>query len=385
MAVTRVVRRNYGQRLANSFVGVLIGILLIIGSVVLIFWNEGRIDLSKPAKKAVEYSAGVQDGTLIYTVGTLTSSEQLSSALIKPAERLALISSVEMFANVEHEKSSSTTSVGGTEETTYTYTYTTEWTASPQNSSSFQEAGHVNPDKTAEMASYKIERYASSASINGLSVNVAELGIPLEELPLSPSVVESGVNFNGNYAYVGSANPTVPAVGDIRVTYTCVPATISGTVIGKLSGSKILSYAVSQKTVFYTRSDAIFRYFATDGLDGAVSAFKTEYKSSLWVFRIVGVLMIYFGLVLMAGPISALFNFIPFLAKAGGFVLNIVMIVPAIILGAITILVSYALNNWIAFIIFLALAVLFGVLLARKAKQRRLQGAGNRAPARGRR
>ena len=43
---TTVTTTGYFQRIINSFVGILIGVLLFAGSFFLLYWNEGRFDLS---------------------------------------------------------------------------------------------------------------------------------------------------------------------------------------------------------------------------------------------------------------------------------------------------------------------------------------------------
>ena len=42
MAYTETTRTSYGQRVKNSFGGIVSGILLIIIGTVLLWWNEGR-------------------------------------------------------------------------------------------------------------------------------------------------------------------------------------------------------------------------------------------------------------------------------------------------------------------------------------------------------
>ena len=41
-SVTEVTTTGWLQRIVQSLVGALIGILLVIGSIVLLWWNEGR-------------------------------------------------------------------------------------------------------------------------------------------------------------------------------------------------------------------------------------------------------------------------------------------------------------------------------------------------------
>jgi hypothetical protein len=56
---TETSRQGFGSRLANSFAGLVIGPLLVIGAIVLLWWNEGRavqaiVGLKDAASQVVE-------------------------------------------------------------------------------------------------------------------------------------------------------------------------------------------------------------------------------------------------------------------------------------------------------------------------------------------
>jgi hypothetical protein len=48
---------SWFSRLMSSFMGVLFGFLMFLGSFVLLYFNEGRVNLSKIAKTAIDISA----------------------------------------------------------------------------------------------------------------------------------------------------------------------------------------------------------------------------------------------------------------------------------------------------------------------------------------
>ncbi|MBV9586410.1 MAG: hypothetical protein JO213_16160, partial [Alphaproteobacteria bacterium] len=81
-SVTDVTTTGWLQRLLGSFVGALIGMLLVIGSVVLLWWNEGRaVDairaLDQGARQVVEANATAVDpannGKLVHLSGMMTA------------------------------------------------------------------------------------------------------------------------------------------------------------------------------------------------------------------------------------------------------------------------------------------------------------------------
>jgi len=53
---TDVTTTGYGGRIINSIKGVVIGLILFVVSFGLLYWNEGRVDLSNIAKTATEIS-----------------------------------------------------------------------------------------------------------------------------------------------------------------------------------------------------------------------------------------------------------------------------------------------------------------------------------------
>ena len=77
-AVTRVTRQSWISRLGDSIKGILFGLILIVGSIVLLFWNEGRSvkrykDLKEGAGVVVSVNSDRVDatleGSLIHTSG----------------------------------------------------------------------------------------------------------------------------------------------------------------------------------------------------------------------------------------------------------------------------------------------------------------------------
>src|SRR5437764_12594087 len=65
-SVTEVTTTGWLQRVGQSILGALIGVLLVIGSIILLWWNEGRADdeiraLDQCAQQTVEENARAID------------------------------------------------------------------------------------------------------------------------------------------------------------------------------------------------------------------------------------------------------------------------------------------------------------------------------------
>lgn len=101
----RVEKKSYGKRILDSFVGVLIGFLLFIGSFIVLFINEGRENLANYARQASEYNQGetYEENDLVYIVGSLSATNFAADNYLKEDGYIYLERIVEMYAYIEHE------------------------------------------------------------------------------------------------------------------------------------------------------------------------------------------------------------------------------------------------------------------------------------------
>ena len=126
--VVRVTRQNWGQRVSNSFGGLVFGLILIPAAMIGLWMGEGMRDLSKIAATAVQVDANqaltAKDGDFVSATGTLSSNAQIGDApYMADGDYVSLNRVVEMYAWTQ--KSDSTTTedtVGGGSTTTTTYT-----------------------------------------------------------------------------------------------------------------------------------------------------------------------------------------------------------------------------------------------------------------------
>ena len=103
----------------------------------LLFWNEGRIDMSKIAKNAVSIDSqkisSINDGKLISLTGVIDSNEIIKDDLfIKPAKYLVIERISEMYSWKEDTGTTHKTNLGGTETSTTDYSYEKIWTDKPE-------------------------------------------------------------------------------------------------------------------------------------------------------------------------------------------------------------------------------------------------------------
>src|SRR3990167_8092 len=129
---------GYGSRIVNSIKGVVIGLILFVVSFGLLYWNEGRVDLSNIAKTATEISSATVStdssltGKLISTTGVVNSDQIIGDNLfLNPDKFIAAEREVEMYSWIEKSESHSKTNTGGSETTETTYTYSKGWEVNP--------------------------------------------------------------------------------------------------------------------------------------------------------------------------------------------------------------------------------------------------------------
>jgi hypothetical protein len=361
---------GYFTRLKNSIFGIFLGIVLFVASFGVLYWNEGRVDLSKVAQTSVEIpgtgAPGADIGSFVSLSGTLNTSETIGdNPFLAPGDYVALERTSEMYAWREDSSTSTTKNVGGSETKTTTYSYTKVWTESPENSSSFRESSsHQNPTKGIESQSFRVNQ----AQIGDYQLDMQSLKFPVKtEVNLSPSNILPAYHASqvGNYLFMGTGKLDAPQIGDLRLSYRSLNNNVQATVFGTLvAQNKLIPYKGQRNVTFY-------RLF-TETRDQAIASLKTEHKIITLVLRVVGFLMMWSGLNLMIEPLGVLLDFIPFLGNLSRTASGFVTFIVAGILSGITIVVAIILHNPI--MLFLAAGLGgFGVYRWTKRRKTNLQ------------
>ena len=372
---------SYGGRLANSVNGVIIGVILFIASFGLLYYNEGRVDLSTIAKGAIGINANSVDansslnGKLIYATDNFNTDEIIGDNLfLKPGNFLAVDRKVEMYSWSEKTRSHSTNNANGSETTEKDYTYVQNWNENPDSSDNFKlQEGHINPPKSLESFINKAQKATVGAyqveMNNVILPNFSTIQIDKENTILNKDVVLA----NDTYLFVSKdkkSNIDEPQIGDLRISYSVLVPGNSATIFGKLDGDKISAY-------FDKNNTELYRIFYSSH-DEALATMHTEYTILLWVLRIVGFLMMYFGLTLFFGPISALLDILPVFGVLSRLVVGLIALIVSIVLTLVTIFVSMVIHNIIALVI--ALIVTFGLIIFVIFKIKKRKQNNNKLP-----
>jgi hypothetical protein len=368
---TEVKKTGYGQNIAKSIIGVLLGIILFIISFVVLWNSEGRVNLGKVAEKAIELNAETLKSSandqLVALTGPMVSSTLLGDPdYLKPGKYIMLERIVEMYAWIEETETETKKKTGGSTEEKTTYRYKKSWTANPRASVEFKiPEGHENQPMSVKARIF----YVPHVNIGIYSFDHENATLPSSErvaLDRNNAIAHWDARLiDGDYIFKGSGSYEEPKIGDLRISFMAVRAGIKVTLFGKLDDKEIIAYYHKGKT-------RLFRAFAGTK-DEAIVQLKTEHKVMGWVLRIVGFLLMWIGLSLILGPISAILDVLPFLGKVGRGVIGVITFVIALILSIIAILVSMIFHNTVALILLVIIAIIIIYLLITRKKKNKVQ------------
>jgi hypothetical protein len=378
---TETTRQSWFSRVAGSFVGIIVGIVLMLVAFPLLWWNEGRAvrtaqGLTEGASAVVSVASDSVDasreGALVHVSGLATTTETLTDedfGVSAPGLRLAR--TVEMFQWREEKKSEKRKKIGGGEETTTTYTYKTVWSDSAIDSSAFKRPdGHRNPDRlpweSKTIAAEHVTLGAFTLSPDLVAKVSARVPLPVEEGRAARLSVDAGVRaVNGGF-YRGK-DPDVPAVGDVRIRYAIVkPQTVS--VVAVQRGSSFDAYRTKTGTTIL---------MLEEGPVAADAMFKEAQSSNrlmAWLLRGVGFLLMFLGLFLVFRPIAVLGSVLPLFGSllSGG--IGFVSFFVALALSLTTIALAWLFYRPLLAISLLVLAVVSVVLVVRRHRAKKPAG-----------
>lgn len=374
MAYQETKTTGYGTRLSNSVKGIGTGFVLLIAGTVFLWWNEGRavktarmLEEAQGAAVHVENVATIDDsldGQLIHATAMITTTDSLTDDTFGVgAVAVKLDRKVEYYQWVENSDTKTVDKVGGKQEEVTTYTYKQKWVNKPVNSQDFKDEAYRGKNvaymttesesfvakdvkfgayqlpenlirsisgseplelsftdaqietwnkalnqqkKTEEIAEPSVQTTAAVADSTATdSVKVATTAVK--------AVTEDVVNYvhiDKNVLYLGK-NQAAPAIGDMRVTFTKVlPGEAS--VIAKVKGSSLDSYTAKNG-----KSLSVLTMGSVD-MD---QMFQNEHSSNsmwTWIFRLVGMFLVIFGLKGIFNILVTLLKVLPFLSDIVG-------------------------------------------------------------------
>jgi len=368
---TQTTTTGYGENIGNSLKGILVGFGLIAGSIGLLWWNEGNsvetaqalgeMQKSITTLSSSRYDASFENKAVLLTGETKPLNRLIDKEFGVTSDGLILQKKVQMYQWRETSQTKTEDKLGGGTETITTYDYSKVWSQEHIDSSSFKRSSeHYNPT-----THYKSHIYATDASLGDyhLAENVIkriDANREFDGLQKMSAKVKEARNHK-SFLYIGY-NPQRPRIGDIKISYTYAPSAIY-TFAGKSLNRDIIPY-VSQNGKSFL--------FVREGQVDAGTIFKEELDNNAmltWIFRGVGLLMMFIGFTMIMGPLTTLANVLPFLGFLVGGVTSVVAGVFTLILGSIVIAISWFGARPLLSISIIAVGIVIALLLGKFGKK----------------
>jgi hypothetical protein len=373
-SIQRVTTQSWGGRLKNAISGVLVGGVLVAGTCILLFWNEGRAvrrsqALAEGAASVLSVPAsniGIDnEGQLVHVQGEARSDATVEDReLGVSVEGLRLVRSVAMYQWVEEQRSEERQKLGGGTERVTTYTYDTAWREEPVDASRFQQvAGHENPPGVLQGATIDAETVQLGAFLLGDEV-ASRIG-GAQELAVDESVAQRAAGILGREVALESGglyagrSASSPVVGDVRIGYQFVPHK-AVSVVAQQDGDQLRTY---------TTSNGGKIVLVEDGSVPAETMFESARRGNTlltWSLRLVGLVASWIGFGLLLRPLRVFADVVPFVGSLVGVGLGLVAALLAAILSLAVIALGWIIYRPLLGIALLALGVGVAVVLVRK-------------------
>eukprot|EP00899_Mesostigma_viride_P019826 jgi/Mesvir1/27845/Mv07520-RA.1 len=375
-------------RAKASCCGAFFGVILLIGSIGLLVWNEGRSydterKLVLGRRKVVDVGPDswntTELGALIHVAGTLTNVPLLKDTDFGILEQtVRLVRKVEMWQWHESSQSRTTRDAFGKETTVTEYTYNLDWDERLISSSNFHaQGGHQNP---AVFPVQAMEQWGTGIKVGAYPLSTAliqRIG-SLEQvidqvagnapLPSSP-LYTAGLRFTAmGAAFYSPGAVTAPQLGDLRVTFFYCPTT-EVSVVGQLTADSFAPWSTEWGEVLLLQEGI---YTSDEMFDEALA----ENAALTWVLRAIGWLLTCFSFFLVLSPVAAVPDLIPFIggfmAEAARCVLGAISLVVGTALSVLTIGIAYiAQRPALAFLLMAILAAIIGAVVYYLARVRK--------------
>lgn len=349
MSYTEVTEQSWFSRLGNAFKGIVVGVLLLLVSFPLLFWNEGRAVHQAQALSegrgavipvGVDRVDPAREGQLVAVTGKAVPDGALQDAEfgVSSPETLRLRRQVEMYQWQETSKREKRKKVGGGEQTVTTYSYKAGWADDVIDSSGFKEKGHENPGKMP----YEDAQWNASPVHLGAFVLGDELLDRLSgwtdhrvDSKLPAALGNTLKPVDGGY--FRGADPASPRVGDVRIRYQVVPAG-DVSLVGVQSGTGFKSYKAR------SGSEILHVVSGRRTADELFAQMESANTTMTWVLRLVGFGLMFLGLAMILNPLSVLADVVPFFGNLVGFGTALIAFTVAASLSLLTVSLG-----WIAY------------------------------------
>ena len=208
-----------------------------------------------------------------------------------------------------------------------------------------------------------------SIYVNGAMLQIAMQG----------SAVGTTVGTATTTAVQGTANPGNPQVGDVRISWSYIPAEMPVSIIAVQTGTTFAPYVAKDSS-----ADGYTVDLLETGIKTKEQMFQNAENANTmmtWILRLVGWFIMYFGIKMVLKPLEVLADVLPILGDIVGIGTGIVAFLIATPVALVTIAVAWLFYRPILGIILLILAGGLIYLLIKKRNAAKAAKAAAAAPA----
>jgi hypothetical protein len=372
---TEVTRNSWGSRIMSSFVGVIFGIVLFLGSFFLVWWNEGNSirtenDLKQGNKEIISVNSDTplpeNENKLVHLSGKVETADTLiDSEFGITANAIALSRKVLIYQWVESTTERTEKELGGSEKVVTEYNYNKDWVSTPINSSGFKiKEGHLNKCNFPYRDTITMAQNAKVGSFD-LTAPLLNQIDKFEDYVIDSTLLDDTLMISSNTIYLGSEKINDdPEIGDMKISFQVAYAPEMVSIMAQQVNGTLSTYVGENGTEISKLA------YGTVSADNMMKLSLKENSSETWILRGLGLLLCIFGLVLILKPLSVIMDVLPILGSITNFGAGILSFVLGLILILTTISIAWLFYRPILSISLFAVIVPLFIFLYRRGKKR---------------
>ena len=372
---TEVTRNSWGSRIMSSFVGVLFGIILFLGSFFLVWWNEGNSirtenDLKKGNKDIISVKSDTplpaNENKLVHLSGKVETADTLIDDEFGIATNaIALSRKVLIYQWVESTTERTEKELGGSEKVITEYNYTKKWVYEPTNSSGFKiEEGHLNKCDFPYRDTITMAQNVKVGSFD-LTAPLLQQIDKFEDYIIDSNLYNKTFTISSNTIYLGSGKINDdPEIGDMKILFQVAYAPEMVSIIAQQLKGTLSPYIGENGTKIVKLA------YGTVSADNMIKLALKENSSQTWILRGLGLVLCIIGLILILKPISVIMDVLPILGSIANFGAGILSVILGLILILTTISIAWLFYRPILSISLFAVIVPLFIYLYKKGKKK---------------
>ena len=370
---TEVTTKSWGSRILESIKGIVFGFMLIIASIILLWWNEGRAiqtenDLKDGSKNVVHLQSNIpvpeNENKLVHLTGEIGTTDTLKDPDFNISTKaIALRRNVLTYQWVENEQQETEKQLGGSEKTTKTYTYTKEWVSNQINSDDFKNKdGHLNKSAYSfQNISYNAQNvFVDSFKLSSELINMI---VNYETYKLDSNSFNNTYKIKSDTIYLGNSGfGSIPAIGDMKISFDVIYPSQTVSIISKQSNNTLVPFvgkngsAINKLVLGEVSANEMFKIAIKDN------------NTLTWILRLAGLLCCIFGFMLILNPLVVIGDVVPFIGSILNIGTGLVSTIIGFILSFIVIAIAWLFYRPLISIILIAIVVLLIIFLFYKRK-----------------